>query len=142
LQFFGPVYFNTNPVLVIIAGVCRNPGRHTAFGGSAAYFGPNSALNHAVRVWGNATNARADLIALLVALQAAPRTKTLQLSTRSEYVIKSVKFYAFRNDTCGWKCINGDVLKLIMEAIRARSAPLHFVHIKKDESVFPLQRQN
>ncbi|KAJ7494914.1 hypothetical protein FB451DRAFT_958361, partial [Mycena latifolia] len=105
-------------------------GKHTASAGSAAYFGPNSALNCAVRVWGNATNARADLIALLVALQAAPRTKTLRLWTRSEYVIKSVKYYAFRNDACGWKCANGDVLKLIVDAIRARSAPLDFVHIK------------
>ncbi|KAJ7752511.1 hypothetical protein DFH07DRAFT_725724, partial [Mycena maculata] len=78
------------------------------------------------------TNTRADLIALLTAVQAAPRTKTLRIFCRSEYAIKSVRYYTFRNDACGWKCANGDVLKLIVQRIKARSAPLHFTHVKKD----------
>ncbi|KAJ7460473.1 hypothetical protein B0H11DRAFT_2242046 [Mycena galericulata] len=57
LQLFGPVYFDTNPVLAGICGVCKNPGKHTASGGSAVFFGDNSNLNQAVRVWGTPTNA-------------------------------------------------------------------------------------
>jgi hypothetical protein len=87
LNLFGSVYFNTNPVFVAICGVSKNAGRHTASAGSSAYFGQDSGLNRLVRVWGNPTNARADLIALLIALEAAPRTKTLRVSTRSEYTI-------------------------------------------------------
>ncbi|KAJ7601401.1 hypothetical protein DFH06DRAFT_1026136, partial [Mycena polygramma] len=130
LKLYGPVYFNTNPVLVTICGVCKNVGKHTATAGSAATFGPNSNLNRAVRVWGNATNIRADLVALLIALHAAPRTKTLHISTRSEFAIKSTKYYAYRNDACGWKCANGDILKLVIQMIKARSAPVHFIQIK------------
>jgi ribonuclease HI len=134
LKLYGPVYFNTNPILVTICGVCKNVGKHTASAGSAAIFGPDSNLNRAVRVWGNATNVRADLIALVVALHAAPRTKTLHVSTRSDFAIRSTKYYAFRNDATGWKGTNGDVLKLVIQMIQARSAPVHFIHIKKSES--------
>ncbi|KAJ6597844.1 hypothetical protein B0H10DRAFT_1827009 [Mycena sp. CBHHK59/15] len=131
LQLFGQVLFNTNPVVVTICGVCKNAGKHTAQAGASAYFGHDSGLTRAVRVWGNQTNARADLVALLLAIQAAPKTKTLHISTRSEYAIMSVKYYAYRNDACGWKCPNGDVLKLIIQWIKCRSAPLHFIHVKK-----------
>jgi ribonuclease HI len=128
LALFGPVRFNTHPVTVTICGVCKNIGKHTAQAGAAAYFWGNSGLNCSARVWGNQTNSRPDLISLLLALQVAPKTKTLHVATRSEYVIKSVKYYAYRNDACGWKCANGDVL---MQWIKCRSAPIHFTHIKK-----------
>jgi ribonuclease HI len=76
---------------------------------------------------------RADLIALLFALEAAPKTKTLCVSTRSEYAIRSINYHASRNAACGWTCANGDVMKSIIQGIKARSAPIHLVHIKKDE---------
>ncbi|KAJ7802638.1 hypothetical protein B0H14DRAFT_3488276 [Mycena olivaceomarginata] len=38
-----------------------------------------------------------------------------------------------KNAACGWTCTNGDVMKLIIEAIQARPAPLHFVNIKRTE---------
>ncbi|KAJ6493776.1 hypothetical protein DFH09DRAFT_854863, partial [Mycena vulgaris] len=97
------------------------------------FFGQNSRLNRSARVWGNQNNVHADLIALLLAVQAAPRTKNLVVSTGSEYyAICSIKYYAFKNDACGWKCANGDVLKIIISWIQYRTAPIHFVHIKKD----------
>lgn len=132
LTLFGPVAFATAPVTVTIAGVCKNAGKHTAYAGAAAFFGTNSGLNSHARVWGKQDNARADLIALLLAIQAAPRTKNLIISTRSEYTIRSIKYYASRNSACGWKCPNGDVLRMIIEWIRCRTAPIHFAHIKKD----------
>ncbi|KAJ7900680.1 hypothetical protein B0H14DRAFT_2287675, partial [Mycena olivaceomarginata] len=131
VKLFGPVVFVTNPVLVTISGVCKNAGKHTAHAGAAAFFGKNSGLNQRVRVWGKQDNARADLVALLIAIQAAPTTKSLTISTRSEYAIRSIKYYASRNSACGWKCPNGDILKIILEWIRSRTAPIHFVHIKK-----------
>ncbi|KAJ7356471.1 hypothetical protein DFH08DRAFT_644084, partial [Mycena albidolilacea] len=110
-----------------------NAGKHTARTGSSAYFGPDSTLNRSARVWGNPTNARADLVALLLALEAAPKTKTLRVSTWSEYAIRSINYHAFHNTVCGWTCTIGDVMKSILQGIRARSAPVHLVHIKKDE---------
>ncbi|KAJ7618829.1 hypothetical protein DFH06DRAFT_84982, partial [Mycena polygramma] len=57
--------------------------------------------------------------------------KTLEISTRSQYAIRSVVYYAPMNANCGWKCSNGDILKLIFQWIVARAAPIRFVHLKE-----------
>ncbi|KAJ6629694.1 hypothetical protein B0H10DRAFT_1939668 [Mycena sp. CBHHK59/15] len=77
LSLFGPVFFTTEPVKVTLSGVCKNSRKHTAYAGAAAYLSrANSNLNRSARVWGTPTNAHADLVALLLALQAAPRKKS------------------------------------------------------------------
>ncbi|KAJ7892347.1 hypothetical protein B0H14DRAFT_2254002, partial [Mycena olivaceomarginata] len=126
LTLLGPVLAITTPTAVTICGFCKNSGKHTAQAGAAAYFDDNSGLNKLVRVWGQQNNARADLVALLLAVQAAPKTKSLVISTRSEYAIRSITNYAYRNDACGWTCVNGDILKSIVGWIRCRTAPIHF----------------
>jgi ribonuclease HI len=133
LALFGPVVSVTIPVTVTICRVCKNSGKHTTQAGAAAFFGGGSNLNRFVRVWGNQDNARADLVALLLAVQVAPKTKNLVISTRSEYAIRSIKYYAHKNDACGWTYSNGDILKLIVGWIRCRAAPIHFSHMKKDK---------
>jgi ribonuclease HI len=138
-RLFSQVFVNTNPVVVTISGVCKNSGKHTAHAGASAYFGQNSGLNRAVRVWGKQTNSRADIVALLIAIQTAPRMKTLHISTRSEYAIRAVKYYAYRNEACGWECPNGDVLRLIIQWIKCRSAPIPFIHIVKGCPTPPLK---
>ncbi|KAJ7679680.1 hypothetical protein B0H17DRAFT_943971 [Mycena rosella] len=95
------------------------------------YFGPNSRLNQSVRVWGNQNNVRADLVALLLAVQTASRTKSLIVSTRSDYAIRFIKYYSYMNDACGWKCANGDIPKAIISRIQYRTAPIPFIHFKK-----------
>ncbi|KAF8174435.1 hypothetical protein K438DRAFT_1609541 [Mycena galopus ATCC 62051] len=95
-------------------------------------FGPGAPRNSGVRIWGNQTNSRAELIALLLALISSPLRTTLQISTRSEYAIRSVKYYATQNQVCGWTCPNGDVLRLIIQWVYSRSAPLYFIHVKKN----------
>jgi hypothetical protein len=82
LELFGPVYFDTDPIVVTICGVAKNAGKHTDTAGSSAFFRLGSRLNRSLRVWGiPPTNACADLIALLAAIEAAPRTK-LSVSLR------------------------------------------------------------
>ncbi|KAJ6536235.1 hypothetical protein B0H19DRAFT_962986, partial [Mycena capillaripes] len=115
---------------VTICGYCKDSGKHSAQAGAAAFFGNHSSLNSHARVWGPQHNARADLVALLLAVQRAPKTRNLVISTRSEYAIHSIKDYAYKNDACGWTCVNGDILKLIIGWIRSRTAPLHLHHIK------------
>jgi ribonuclease HI len=133
LNLFGPVSSVTGPSTVTICGFCKGSGKHTAEAGAAVFFGENSQMNRAIRVWGTQNNARADLVALLLAVRIAPKTRNLVITTRSEYAIRSIKYYAYRNEACGWKCVNGDVLKLIIAWIRCRTAPIHFSHIKKDK---------
>ncbi|KAJ7195281.1 hypothetical protein B0H12DRAFT_995524, partial [Mycena haematopus] len=102
--------------------------------GSAAYWGSNARLNTSARAWGSQTSPRAELLAAFLAIKQAPVFKSLEISTRSEYVIRSITYYAASNDACGWRCANGDILKRILALIKSRTAPLHFCVIKRESS--------
>ncbi|KAJ7766183.1 hypothetical protein B0H16DRAFT_1309613, partial [Mycena metata] len=82
--------------------------------------GPNARLNCSGRVYGSQTSARAELLAVILALQHAPGYRSLTISTRSEYAIRSVVYYAARNESCGWRCVNGDLLKILIALIKSR----------------------
>ncbi|KAJ7721809.1 hypothetical protein B0H16DRAFT_1335069, partial [Mycena metata] len=90
------------------------------------------ALNSRSRVYGSQTSARAELWAVILALEKCAGFKSMEISTRSEYAIRSVVYYAARNDACGWRCTNGDLLKVLIGLIKFRTAPVHFCHIKKE----------
>ncbi|KAJ7929817.1 hypothetical protein B0H13DRAFT_2310205 [Mycena leptocephala] len=91
----------------------------------------NPPQNTSLHVWGIQSNARADLVALLSAIKLSPLLKSLKISTRSGCAIRSVVYYAAKNEACGWRCTSGDILTLIFQWIKARSAPIRFVQIKK-----------
>ncbi|KAJ6590750.1 hypothetical protein B0H10DRAFT_1640802, partial [Mycena sp. CBHHK59/15] len=130
LHLYGPVHIDTLPIKITIHRACKNAGKHTASAGAGVFFGVNSPKNCSLRVWGTQSNARADLIGLLRAITSSPLRRTLEISTRSEYSIKSVVYYAAKNETCGWRCANGDILKLIFQWINVRTAPIRFTHLK------------
>ncbi|KAJ6480474.1 hypothetical protein C8R47DRAFT_923006, partial [Mycena vitilis] len=100
--------------------------------GAAAYWGVNAPRNAVGRSWGSQTSPRAELFAALLAIKSAAPAKSLEISTRSEYVIRSIVYYAARNDACGWRCQNGDMLKKILALIKVRTAPLHFRHLNRE----------
>ncbi|KAJ7631558.1 hypothetical protein DFH06DRAFT_916222, partial [Mycena polygramma] len=102
--------------------------------GAAAYWGPNARWNVSARVWGRQSSPRADLLAALLAIEVAPTYRSLEISTRSEDVVRSLAYYAARNAACGWRCTNGDIMKRIMTLIKSRTAPLHFCRITKDNA--------
>ncbi|KAJ6495196.1 hypothetical protein C8R45DRAFT_771065, partial [Mycena sanguinolenta] len=62
----------------------------------------------------------------LFTIRSSPLRRTLRVSTRSEYVIRSIKYCAARNEACGWTCPNGDISKLIVQWVSAMAAPIHF----------------
>ncbi|KAJ7028854.1 hypothetical protein C8F04DRAFT_883056, partial [Mycena alexandri] len=117
---YGPVLNTTTPLRVTIHGVCLKAGSILASTGSATYWGPNARLNTSRRVWGGQTSPRAELLSVWLAIKMAPAFKSLDISTRSEYVIRSVTYYAAANDACGWRCANGDILKRILALIKIR----------------------
>ncbi|KAJ7261385.1 hypothetical protein B0H12DRAFT_1002546, partial [Mycena haematopus] len=123
---YGPVLFVTTPLKVTIHGSCLNSGKILASAGSAAYWGQSARRNLSGRVWGSQTSPRAELLAAWLAIKNAPLFVSLEISTRSEYVIRSITHYAPMNDACGWRCTNGDILKRILALIKTRTAPLHF----------------
>lgn len=118
LALYGPVLTVTPAMKVTVHGSCLNAGKISASAGAAAFWGPNSHLNKSARAWGKQTSPRAELLAVLIAIKTAPTHKSLEISTRSEYVIRSIVHYAARNDACGWRCENGDILKVILPLIK------------------------
>ncbi|KAJ7614261.1 hypothetical protein DFH06DRAFT_919278, partial [Mycena polygramma] len=128
LALYGPVTQTSVPMKVTIHGSCRDSGKISAAAGAATYWGPGARLNKNGRVWGAQTGPRAELYSVVLALQSAPLHKSLEIFTRSEYIIRSIVHYAARNDACGWRCANGDLLKHILSLIKVRSAPLHMSH--------------
>ncbi|KAJ6607804.1 hypothetical protein B0H10DRAFT_1817185, partial [Mycena sp. CBHHK59/15] len=130
LDLYGPVHVVTTPVKMTIHGSCLNAGKISASAGAATYWGPNARRKRSARAWGDQRSPRAELLAAIFALESAETYKSLEISTRSEYVIRSITHGAAENDACGWRCPNGDLLKRILALIKARSAPLHFCHLK------------
>ncbi|KAJ7024679.1 hypothetical protein C8F04DRAFT_968656, partial [Mycena alexandri] len=130
LNLYGAVTSTTARVKVTIHGVCINAGKNSASAAAATYWGPEARLNSGRRVHGSQTSARAELLAVILALEKCPAFKSMEISTRSEYAIRSVVYYAAHNEACGWRCANGDLLKILIGLIKSRTAPVHFSHIK------------
>ncbi|KAJ6467393.1 hypothetical protein C8R45DRAFT_838577, partial [Mycena sanguinolenta] len=126
LTLYGGVTSVTHPLKVTAHGTCLNAGRLSATAGAATYWGPNAPFNLSARVHGLQTGPRAELMALILALEIAPTFRSLTISTRSQYAIRSAVYYASKNEACGWRNTNGDLTKILVSLIKLRSAPVHF----------------
>ncbi|KAJ7603164.1 hypothetical protein FB45DRAFT_672219, partial [Roridomyces roridus] len=126
---YGPVLSNPSPLKLVVHGVCRHAGKANAKAAAAVFGGTNSRHNRGRPVHGKQTSARAELTAILLALTCTPGDRTLEVSTRSDYVVRSIAHNAAENQACGWRCQNGDILSSILECIRARTAPIHLLWI-------------
>ncbi|KAJ6612443.1 hypothetical protein B0H10DRAFT_1807544 [Mycena sp. CBHHK59/15] len=122
----------TAPLKITVHGTCLNAGKISAAAGAFPYWGPNARLNQMGRVYGTQTGPRLELLAVILALKGAPTFKSIVISTRSEYAIRSIVYYTAKNDAWGWRCINGDLLKVLVALVKIRMAPVQFCHIKKD----------
>jgi hypothetical protein len=81
LALYGPVTSVTAPMRVTVHGVCLNARKISAAAGAATYWGPNARLNSTRRVPGTQTGPRAELLAVILALQQAPPFKSIAIST-------------------------------------------------------------
>ncbi|KAJ7092143.1 hypothetical protein C8R44DRAFT_593679, partial [Mycena epipterygia] len=106
---YGPVLFVTSPLKITVHGSCINAGKN-----SASWFlcllGARRTSEPLERLYGSQTSPRAELLAVILALQSAPIFKSINISTRSQYAICSAVYYASKNEACGWRCANGDLL--------------------------------
>ncbi|KAK7016922.1 hypothetical protein R3P38DRAFT_2541128, partial [Favolaschia claudopus] len=131
-RFYGPVYDDAgrSGVQVYTDGSCLHNGMRNARAGAGVYFGPNSPLNASLRVHGDQTNNRGELLAILYAIYSAPSNRALTVYSDSQLSIRSIVYWAPRNAEMGWKCANADILKDIVSWIRFRTAPVRFVYVK------------
>jgi hypothetical protein len=54
----------------------------------------------------------------------------LDIYSDSEYVIRSIVYWAPEHVQLGWKCANADLLQDIVSWIKFQSAPVQFIHVK------------
>ncbi|KZP03235.1 ribonuclease H-like protein, partial [Athelia psychrophila] len=71
-----------------------------------------------------------ELYAILLVLTAASKTVTIYIFTDSTYAIRSICHWAPRRAARGWVCLNADILKDIVAAIKARRAATHFFWVE------------
>ncbi|KAK0432728.1 hypothetical protein EV421DRAFT_1682791, partial [Armillaria borealis] len=80
---------------------------------AAAYWGPNSSRNVASRIVSNQSYVRAHLMGILLALQRAPLVASIHILTRCKQAIDLVVESARWHKSCGWRCTDSDILKVI-----------------------------
>lgn len=130
-SFYGPVYeVSSNAVKVYTDGSCLKNGNAGARAGAGTYGGPRSTLNASIRVSGEQTNNRGELLAILYTLSTVRPDRSLDIYSDSEYAIRSIVYWAPERAQLGWKCVNADLLQDIVSWIKYRSAPVQFNHVK------------
>ncbi|EJD45853.1 ribonuclease H-like protein, partial [Auricularia subglabra TFB-10046 SS5] len=132
LNLYGsPLIDDPNPIRVYTDGSCVNPGKDDAAAGIGVYWGPGSMLNIAERLPGVAqTNNRAELFAILRALEIADPVRGLHIFSDSEYALRSVGEWAPARCELNWTCTNGDLLFDIHLLIRRRHASLKLTWVQ------------
>ncbi|KAJ6518341.1 ribonuclease H-like domain-containing protein, partial [Mycena vitilis] len=129
--FYGSAYgSDTGGIKAYTDGSCFLNGSPEAYAGAGVYLGPNNKFNASLRVTGDQTNNRGELLAILYCLSNIPADKRLDIYSDSEYSIRSIVYWAPGHAETGWKCANADLLQDIVSWIKFRSAPVHFFYVK------------
>ncbi|KAJ6485216.1 ribonuclease H-like domain-containing protein, partial [Mycena vulgaris] len=130
-KFYGPVYeVDKRGIKAYTDGSCLDNGTSGARAGAGVYLGDNNKYNASLRVAGDQTNNRGELLSILYCLSTIPADRCLDIYSDSEYAIRSIVYWAPKHAESGWKCANADLLQDIVSWIQYRSCPVHFFHVK------------
>ncbi|KAH6885899.1 ribonuclease H-like domain-containing protein, partial [Thelonectria olida] len=93
-------------------GSSLSNGKKGSRAGLGVFFGTNDPRNLSERLSGEPqTNQRAELMAMLRALEVAPLEQTVQIFSDSQYSINCVTQWASSWERKGWKTATGDSVK-------------------------------
>ncbi|KAK4112995.1 ribonuclease H-like protein [Canariomyces notabilis] len=111
-----------NVLVVYTDGSSLGNGRSGASAGVGVYFGPNDPRNVSERLEGPVqTNQRAELTAILRALEKVDETQDIELRTDSKYSIQCVTEWYINWEKNGWMTNGGAVKNQdLVRAIRAK----------------------
>ncbi|KAF5373165.1 hypothetical protein D9758_001441 [Tetrapyrgos nigripes] len=113
---------------------CINAGQPHTIAGSGVFFGFGSLLNCSNCVPGTPSKNCTDLSAILLALQLTPTDHPLLIHTSSDFVIKSLTYWAPGRARCGWPGTDSNLLKCITCWIASCSAPVKLIKVKADST--------
>ncbi|KAF5628399.1 RNase H domain protein [Fusarium sp. NRRL 52700] len=120
---------NGNVLRIWTDGSSLANGQAGSRAGLGVYFGPNDERNLAERLPGETqTNQRAELMAILRALEIAPTTQDVEIVSDSQYSIKCVTQWGLGWEKNGWKNAAGgdvknkDIVRDVLARIKERDA--------------------
>ncbi|KAI1012817.1 hypothetical protein LB504_008198 [Fusarium proliferatum] len=120
---------NGNVLTIWTDGSSLANGQAGSRAGLGVYFGPNDERNLAERLPGELqTNQRAELMAILRALEIAPSTQDVEIVSDSQYSIKCVTQWGPGWERNGWKNAAGgpiknqDIVSSVLARIKTRDA--------------------
>lgn len=134
LDLYGIGYPSPTALAIYVASTARNAGQGNAKATGAVYWGPNNRNNCSFVPEGVQNDNRACLTGILHAIRVTPSTQTMQLYTTSHYAIRSICYWAGQNHAEGWRCLNGDLFRKIVEILRHRVAPVEFRLVKPTDT--------
>lgn len=94
---------NNNRIIIWTDGACKNNGQNKEVGGAGVFFGDNDSRNISQKLTGYVTNNRAEMMAVIYALQISTNNKYLkiEIKTDSMYIVngmtKSMNNWKSRN---------------------------------------------
>ncbi|KAJ1734091.1 hypothetical protein LPJ61_001248 [Coemansia biformis] len=124
-------------IVVYTDGASAKNGQRGAHAGVGVYFGSGDRRNVSERLCGpRQTNQRAELTAIVRAVQIADPAKGLHICTDSMYSIKCLTAWFPRWESHGWKSSAGapvenqDLVKEALGLIRSRAGAVRFTHVR------------
>ncbi|TDL21482.1 hypothetical protein BD410DRAFT_815295 [Rickenella mellea] len=107
-----PVNGNSDTDVIYTDGSCKGNGKITAVAGIGVWWGENDTRNISERCPGDQTNNRAELIAIIRALESTPHSKrSLVIKTDSQYAINCLDVWIQGWKNRGWRTADGGPVK-------------------------------
>ncbi|OLY82238.1 Ribonuclease H1 [Smittium mucronatum] len=140
----------SEPLVIYTDGACRGNGKSNSRAGVGVYFGDGDIRNISERLKGKQTNNRAELTAVLRALEEAEKhepernlktpPRSVLIMTDSQYVINCMTKWLFGWACNGWRTsvgtsvLNKDLIEKIHELILNREGRVKFEYVKAHNS--------
>ena len=119
-------------VSIYTDGACLNNGKEDARSGSGVWLGPDHENNRALRTPGSSqSNQVAEMIAVIAAVEIAPKNQPLKIVTDSKYAIEGLTTHLKTWEDHGWINIkNAALFKKAAYLMRRRTADTTFQWVK------------
>jgi len=129
----------TQWVEIFTDGACLGNGKDNASAGVGVWFGENDARNISEKLKGNQTNQRAELMAIIRALEATDPSADVIIKSDSAYAIKCVTEWLpgwrssnFKNG----KVVNMDLILRLDEIVKAREGAVLFEEVDAHSGIY------
>lgn len=129
----------SNTMVIYTDGACRNNGTPNAKAGYGVFFGDDDARNTFGRLEGREqTNNRAELTAIIKALECLDKSVCVLIKTDSNYSIDAVEKYTFVKNKSKLK--NADLIEQLYKLVHSFATPVTLEHVDAHCGIYGNER--